>query len=144
MASRSSRARTVQKAVTGYLFLSPAIVFYMIFLVIPVAMSVYISFRRWNMLVPLSSSVFIGLKNYQDLFRDELFLFAVKNTLVWAIGTVFIGMLIALLIAILILNVRWAPFWRLLVFAPVVTLWWRGAIWSSGIYKTSGGMLIRF
>lgn len=142
MPSRSSRARTVRKAVTGYLFLSPAIVFYMIFLVIPVAMSVYISFRRWNMLVPLGSSTFIGLKNYQDLFRDEMFLYAVKNTLVWAIGTVFIGMLIALLVAILILNARWAPFWRLLVFAPVVTpLVAVARIWSSGIYKTSGGML---
>lgn len=142
MPSESSRRRSVQRTVTGYLFLSPAIVFYLIFLIIPVGMSVYISFRKWNMLVPLSSSTFIGLKNYQDLFRDELFLCAVKNTLIWAIGTVFLGMLIALVIALLILNIRWAPFWRFLVFAPVVTpLVAVARIWGSGIYKTSGGML---
>jgi len=94
------------------------------------------------MLVPLSSSTFVGLKNYQDLFRDELFLYAVKNTLIWAIGTVFLGMLIALIIALLILNIRWAPFWRFLIFAPVVTpLVAVARIWGSGIYKTSGGML---
>lgn len=142
MPSKSSRRRAVQRTVTGYLFLSPAIVFYLIFLIIPVGMSVYISFRKWNMLVPLSSSTFIGLKNYQDLFRDELFLYAVKNTLIWATGTVFLGMLIALVIALLILNIRWAPFWRFLVFAPVVTpLVAVARIWGSGIYKTSGGML---
>jgi multiple sugar transport system permease protein len=140
--SKSSRRRAVQRTVTGYLFLSPAIVFYLIFLIIPVGMSVYISFRKWNMLVPLSSSTFIGLKNYQDLFRDELFLYAVKNTVIWATGTVFLGMLIALVIALLILNIRWAPFWRFLVFAPVVTpLVAVARIWGSGIYKTSGGML---
>lgn len=142
LSSESSRRRSVQRTITGYLFLSPAIVFYTIFLAIPVGMSVYISFRRWNMLVPLSSSAFIGLKNYQDLFRDEMFVAAIKNTLVWAIGTVFIGMIIALIIALLILNVKWAPFWRFLIFAPVVTpLVAVARIWSSGIYKTSGGML---
>jgi len=139
---KSSRRRAMRRAVTGYLFLSPAIVFYLIFLIIPVGMSIYISFKKWNMLVPLSSSKFIGWKNYQDLFKDEMFLYALKNTLIWALGTVFLGMLIALGIALLILKVRRASLWRFLVFAPVVTpLVAVARIWQDGIYKTSGGML---
>lgn len=139
-ASVASRKRLIRRTITGYLFLSPALLFYVVFLIIPIIMSLYISFRDWNMLVPLTQSRYVGLKNYVYLLtRDELFLVAIRNTLTYATGTVFIGMAIALGIAILLLKVRHATFWRFVMFAPVVTPSVAIARMWGGIYRVDGG-----
>lgn len=139
-ASVAARKRLIRRTITGYLFLSPALMFYVVFLIMPIIMSLYISFRDWNMLVPLTQSRYVGLKNYVYLLtRDELFLVAIRNTLVYATGTVFIGMAIALGIAILLLKVRHATFWRFVMFAPVVTPSVAIARMWGGIYRVDGG-----
>ncbi|MGE5584569.1 MAG: carbohydrate ABC transporter permease [Bacillota bacterium] len=136
-----ARRRSVKRTLTGYLFLSPALVFYLVFLVVPIAMSLYISFRDWNMLVPMTGSRFVGLKNYTYLLtRDELFVIAVRNTIIYATGTVFVGMALALGIAILLLRARGATFWRFVMFAPVVTPSVAVArIWG-GLYRPAEGL----
>jgi ABC-type sugar transport system permease subunit len=137
----SARRSLLKRTLTGYLFLSPALVFYLVFLVIPIGMSLYISFRDWNMLVPLANSRFVGLRNYIYLLtRDELFLIAVKNTIIYATGTVFAGMALALGVAMLLLKVRGATFWRFVMFAPVVTPSVAVArIWG-GLYRPAEGL----
>ncbi len=136
----AARRRLIRRTVTGYLFMAPALLFYLIFLLVPIAMSLYISFRDWNMLVPLTQARYVGLKNYVYLLtRDELFLIAVKNTLIYATGTVFAGMTIALGLAILLLRVRYATFWRFVMFAPVVTPSVAIARMWGGIYRVDGG-----
>lgn len=118
----AARRRLIKRTITGYLFLSPALVFYLVFLIIPILMSLYISFRDWNMLVPLSESRYVGLKNYAYLLtRDDLFRDAIRNTLIYATGTVFAGLALALGLAVMLLRVRHATFWRFVMFAPAVT-----------------------
>ncbi|MEW6045989.1 MAG: sugar ABC transporter permease [Bacillota bacterium] len=139
MALVSKQAR---QTVTGYLFLAPALIFYAIFLVIPVAMSVYISFTNWNMLGPLERARRVGFSHYVYLLTaDEMFAASLKNTVIYALGTVFVGMAVALGIALLINQLRASALWRFLIFAPVVTPAIAvGRIWS-GIYHPSGGYL---
>ncbi|HEY8424400.1 MAG TPA: sugar ABC transporter permease [Limnochordales bacterium] len=137
-----SLSRRARQTVAGYLFLSPAILFYLVFLLFPVGLSVYISFTNWNMLAPLERARWVGFSNYTYLLtRDDMFIASLKNTLVYALGTVFIGMAIALGVALLINNVRGSALWRFLIFAPVVTPAIAvGRIWG-GIYHPSQGYL---
>ncbi|MBE3597873.1 MAG: sugar ABC transporter permease [Limnochordaceae bacterium] len=135
-------SRQARQTITGYAFLSPALLFYAVFLLIPVGMSVYISFTNWNLLTPLERARKVGLSNYLYLLQeDDMFGAALRNTVIYALGTVFIGMAVALLIALLINNARGGPLWRFLIFAPVVTPAIAvGRIWG-GIYHPAHGYL---
>jgi ABC-type sugar transport system permease subunit len=75
------------------------------------------------MLTPVEEMPWVGLDNYKWLFQDDpLFRETLKNTIVFAIGTVGISLLLALLVAI-VLNgpIRWRPFWRAAFFLPYIT-----------------------
>lgn len=66
-----------------YLMLAPYFIFFAAFTVIPVIISVFYSFTRFNVLQP---PVFVGLDNYIRLFLDDpIFLKSVQNTLIIAI-----------------------------------------------------------
>lgn len=140
--ARILRTRQARQTLTGYLFLSPALLFYAVFLLIPVGMSVYISFTNWNLLGPLERARWVGLSNYAYLLtEDEMFAASLKNTVIYALGTVFVGMALALGVALLINDVRASALWRFLIFAPVVTPAIAvGRIWG-GIYHPSHGYL---
>lgn len=69
-----------------YLFMLPYAVIFLAFTVIPVIISIYFGFTYFNI---LESPQWIGLTNYYRLFmQDEIFITAIKNTLIFA---VFIG-----------------------------------------------------
>jgi len=68
-----------------YLMLLPYTVVFVVFVLLPVIVAVFFSFTDFNMLQPPN---FTGLRNYIKLFlEDDIFLVAVKNTLVFAIIT---------------------------------------------------------
>lgn len=135
-------SRRARRTMTGYAFLLPSLLFYAVFLMVPVGMSVYISFTNWKLLGPLGRARRVGWANYvYILSRDDLFGAAIRNTVVFALGTVFITMAAALAIALLIHNVRGSSLWRFFIFAPVVTPAIAiGRIWT-GIYHPSQGYL---
>ena len=67
---------------SAYLLIAPFMVFFLIFQVIPVLASIALSFTDFNM---LQTPNFVGLSNYQSLFiNDDVFMIAVKNTLLLA------------------------------------------------------------
>ncbi|AZR73762.1 sugar ABC transporter permease [Anoxybacter fermentans] len=71
------------------LFLAPALVLMLIFMILPIFVSFYLSLTDFNVfaLVDWSKAKFIGLENYRKLLNDELFWKALKNTLYFvAIG----------------------------------------------------------
>ena len=66
----------------GYLFAAPFAILFLTFTVLPVAISIFFSFTYYNV---LEAPVFIGLKNYIRLFlEDDVFIIALKNTLLFA------------------------------------------------------------
>ena len=110
------------RGVTPYLFIAPAVVFYAIFFVFSVGFGLFISFREWDMLMPLEQTRFMGWSNYAYLFtRDELFLPVLRNTLVFAVSSVLFSTVLALLLAVALQNSRLRGFWRTLYFLPMVT-----------------------
>lgn len=110
------------QALLGWLFLSPVIVFYLIFFTIPLLFSLYLSFTEWGGF-DLTLIEWVGLKNYKALFAaDSTFLHPIlTNTFVFAFGTVLISFVIALAVSYTITRLRFEGFWRTLYFLPTVT-----------------------
>jgi len=82
-----------------WLFLAPALFFYVGFLVVPMLASLYTSLFEWDGLS--DEMTFVGLENYiAILFEDEVSQLALKNNVLWTIGAVVIPTVIGLLLAV--------------------------------------------
>jgi len=88
----------------GYVLLAPYFILFFAFTVVPVFMSLGISFSYYNI---LETPKFIGFSNYLKLFLDdEVFIIASKNTLILAIVTGPVSYLAAFLFAWLINELK--------------------------------------
>ena len=103
-----------------YLFLLPYALLFFTFFILPIASSIYFSFTNYNILEPPK---FIGLQNYINLvLQDEVFLTAVRNTLVIAVITGPVGYILSFLFAWFINELpRWLRTLAVVVFyAPSI------------------------
>ncbi len=122
-ASRSRRAAwkpASSEAVTGYLFLLPNMIGFLLFTVLAVGASAVISLTNWDLLSPPK---FVGLANYQKLLtNDPLFHKVLFNTFYFTVVSVPLAIVIALLLA-LALNegIRGIALFRVAYFLPVIT-----------------------
>lgn len=100
-------------------FISPALVFYLLFIIVPTVGSLYYSFTSWDGINPNVN--FIGLANYKEIVTSARFGNALKNTVVL---TVFISLFenaIALALAILVDRVfKLKNIFRSLFYIPVL------------------------
>lgn len=85
---------------TTFVFLLPWIITFIIFSVYPIIFSFGISFTDYTGLSPDIN--FVGLKNYFSLFKDEIFLKAMRNTFIFVIGTIPFTTVISILLAVLL------------------------------------------
>ena len=102
-----------------WVFILPAILGTLIFIIIPVICSFGLRFAKWDL---LNSIQFVGFENYRVLFKDELFYKILLNTVVFAISTSVLGIIIPLLLAsILNSKIRGAEFYKTAYFLPFIT-----------------------
>ena len=100
----------------GLLFAAPWLVGFLVFLAYPLVASIYFSFCDYSVLKP---PVWIGLENYTELFQDELFWTALKNTLLYAAFALPAGIITSLSLAMLLnAKVKGMPFYRTIFFVP--------------------------
>ena len=103
----------------GWIFILPALVGTLIFIVIPVICSFGLSFVKWDLLNPMQ---FVGLNNYREIFSDALFYKILWNTVVFALSTSIFGVIIPLVLAcILNSKIRGAEFYKTAYFLPFIT-----------------------
>jgi len=107
----------------GYLFILPAFTHLLIFLLIPLIFSLYLSFTNWRGPNP-QNALFIGLENYQFLLGDRRFWDAMRNTAYYTLLYVPGSMIVSLLIA-LVMNqkLKGIYLFRTLFFMPVISSW---------------------
>lgn len=107
----------------GYLFILPSFIHLLIFLLIPLAFSLYLSMTDWRG-TNWQNAPFVGLDNYQFLFGDRAFWNAMRNTGYYALLSVPGGMAASLLVA-LVMNqkLKGVYFFRTLFFMPVISSW---------------------
>lgn len=103
----------------GWVFILPALLGTLIFIVIPVICSFGLSFTKWDLLNPIR---FVGLDNYKEIFSEALFFKIFWNTVVFAILTSVLGVIIPLILAcILNSKIRGSEFYKTAYFLPFIT-----------------------
>lgn len=105
--------------IIGYMFVLPALIFFIIFVVVPIGTGIVTSFFDYTD----KKFVFNGLENYIKLFQDEFFLKSLKNTVLLVVGVVPLIVIFSLFVSIVIYQkgafVRSAM--RGIFYLPVVT-----------------------
>jgi len=75
-----SRELVRRETMSAYLFLLPSLIFFIGFVVLPMIICIGYSFTNANMNSKTAVTTFVGLKNFIDLWQDEKFLAALRNT----------------------------------------------------------------
>jgi multiple sugar transport system permease protein len=104
----------------SYLMMSPYFILFFFFTVLPVAMSIVLSFTNFNM---LEAPDFVGWRNYIKLFlEDDIFIIALKNTLLFAVITGPVSYMLCLLFAWIINEFKGTlrAFLTLIFYAPSI------------------------
>src|SRR3954451_3917728 len=124
-ASRPSTGRrgrprsSVRKRLEIGLFLTPAVLLYVGFVVVPMVMALFYSGFKWNGLEPLDN--FIGLDNYRRALSDPVFRGAIWHNLLFILLSLAIQLPIGLGLALLVnRRIRGRTALRMILFAPYV------------------------
>ena len=96
MVSKQSKRKEL---LMGLLFISPGLIGFFFFTLIPVVSSVIISFANWNFLKGFDAIEFIGIKNYIRMFSDDWFLVSYKNNILFTLITVPVLIVVGLVMA---------------------------------------------
>lgn len=100
----------------GLLFAAPWILGFLIFLAYPLIASLAYSFTNYSILRPPH---WIGLENYRELLRDDVFYTTLKNTLLYVVGAVPLSTVVAIGLAMLLnTKVKGMSVYRTLFFLP--------------------------
>ena len=132
---------------TAYFMLAPFMLLFIIFTVLPVVLSIFLSLTDFNM---LQMPHFLGIDNYMRLFLDdEIFILAIQNTLVFAAITGPVSYILALLVAWFIneLPPKIRAVVTLVFYAPSISgnayLVWK-TLFSSDSYGWANAVLIKY
>lgn len=131
---------------TAYTFLLPNIIGFLLFILVPVIASFFMSFTSWN---GFGNIEFVGLQNYSQLLNDANFKISFLNSILFMVISVPVTLFLSVLIAV-ILNqgVRFVKVFRTAVFLPYVTATIAvAAVWQLIFNPTMGpinGMLMNF
>lgn len=109
---------TQASRIAARLMVSPAVLLLLGWMIVPLAMTLWFSLQRYNLLMP-GMEEFTGLTNYRYFLTDPAFFTAIRNTLVLVLGVLAITTIGGLMLALLLDQ----PFWgqgvvRVLVIAP--------------------------
>lgn len=126
-------------AINAGLFLTPALVLFTIFIVVPTVAVLALSFFQWNF---FAEPVFVGLDNFARLFQDEQALQGLGVTvaflLLGVVPTVLLGFLLAVLVST---NIPGIGVLRVLYFVPVVVSVAVSAVLWTFLYNPRQGPL---
>ncbi|HZG58521.1 sugar ABC transporter permease [Paenibacillus sp.] len=124
----------------GYLFIAPNMLAMLIFVMIPIAVSFGLSFTNWDL---INAPKFIGFSNFTDtMMKDAQFWVSLKNTAIFSLLSIPLGMLCALFFALLLNQaLRGVTLYRALVFLPVVVSMISVSMVWRWVFNTDVGIL---
>lgn len=123
----------------AWLFLAPSLVLFAIFTAIPVVSAFFISFTQWNL---FNEVTWVGIGNYLELAKDEIFAKVLGNTAYFVLISVPVQIVFALLCA-LVLNrgIKGQTFFRVVYFLPVVTSTIAAALVWAWLFNSNFGLI---
>lgn len=115
-----SRALVRRETIAGYAFMVPSLIFFLGFVIYPMVQCVVTSFFDSTM---NREDIFIGLGNYAELFKDTIFLGALRNTLIIVVVSVPVTCIFSLWVSSVIYDLRGplCSLFRCIFYLPVVT-----------------------
>ena len=125
------KGKNRREATIGGLFVMPALVMYAVFVLLPLILSVYYSFFKWNGITPMT---WVGLKNYRTVFEVPDLLATIFNAFKLVLFFSIIPVGLGLIVASIIQRVgsgRFGSVTRTVLFLPqVIPLVAAGIIWG--------------
>lgn len=143
---KSLRKQLGKESVSGVLFTLPFIIGFILFMIVPMGISLYYSFCDYDILSP---PVFSGLKNFKEMLGDEILIQSIKVTFYFAFVSVPLKLLFALIVALLLLkNSRMSGFYRAAYYLPsiiggsvAVSILWKRMFAMDGVINKLLGMI---
>ena len=108
-----------RETISAYLFLAPALVFFVGFVIVPMVMCLVTSFFDYSM----TEFAFVGFDNYKEMFQDDIFIKALANTVLIVVVAVPTVTAFSLWVSSVIYKMNGAlcSFFRCIFYLPVVT-----------------------
>jgi raffinose/stachyose/melibiose transport system permease protein len=133
----TTRPRAVLRTYPNWFYL-PAVLVFGIFFLVPTVLAFYFSLTRWS----LFDATFIGFENYQDFLSDPQLVGGLRNTIVYAVLTSGLKVIISLPLAMLVTSsIRLKTLFRGIVFFPVIVSTVAVGITFSALMQPSTGVI---
>ena len=129
-----------RRARAGRAFVAPNLAAIAAFMLFPLGFSLYMSFHSWDL---FTAPRFVGLANFSHLITaDPLFLVALRNTVVYVVGTLVPTILISLVVAALLnRKLKGISIFRTVVFIPLAMSSVVTAVMWQFVFNTDDGLL---
>ena len=128
-----------RRTIVGYIFITPFMLGFLFWFLVPALTSLWLVVHDWNMIAPPE---FVGLGNFRDLFTDKLFWQALKVTTAYTAIAVPLGMVLAFLLALLMnAKVRGITVFRTIYYLPSIVPAVSNAVLWAWILNSDFGLL---
>ena len=119
MKKKKTFKRLVKEYRTGTLLVLPFLILYLVFVIGPIVIAGGMSLTDYNL---LETPNFVGFDNYKVLFlEDDVFITAIKNTLIFAVIAGPVGLFMSFILAYIINGKPFSKLFSLLFYAPALT-----------------------
>ncbi|NGP45349.1 sugar ABC transporter permease [Bacillaceae bacterium SIJ1] len=125
----------------GYILIAPQLIGLLVFSLLPLLFAFGLSLTQWN---GFGSPVFIGIENFILQFQNPAFNTALINTFYYSVLYIPISIILALLVALALNNIKGKELYRFFFFAPVVTSSVSISVIWMWIYNADLGIINQF
>ncbi len=128
-------------------FLTPAVLIFLVVFLYPIVRTILMSFFRIGSVTDsFEFWQFVGIENYQKLFRTQIFVLAMKNIMmIWLLGGIIVMVLSLLFGVILTSGIRGKKFFRAIIYLPnIVSAVALATMWRQYVYSPDFGLLASF
>lgn len=138
MSAPTSSWKANQRKLAPWLFLAPGILMFLVYVIVPIFQSMWISFYDWD---GLGAKTWVGLANYVELMDDDAFYTSFKNNIIWLL-LYMLAVPAGLMIAIFLnQSIRGMRLYKSLFFFPFVISQVVVGLMFSWFYAPNFGLL---
>jgi ABC-type sugar transport system permease subunit len=134
---RLRRRYRARRSLTAYLFLLPSAIFVIAFLLIPIVFLFFYTFHNGGI---VSEREYVGLSNWKNVWRDDLVITSIKNTIIYCLMAIPAVFVISMVLALLLQRAsRGGSAFRSLYYLPTLTPYVVAAlIWQFVVHRDFG------
>lgn len=141
----TSRSVRLRKQLPNYLFILPHLLLFIVFLAWPIFRGIQISLYDWKIMLPFEQQKFIGLNNFESLFKDRLWWVVLNVTVRFTLMTLVLNTAFPLLVAVALKqSFKGRNFFRTLFFATSILSVSAVAIIAGRVWDPLRGILNYF